>query len=134
MSHSSINKSCANPIILTVGSRKPQPFDQTILFIYPDGTGSDGGVAFSRLPPSCRYRAEGRRRIQLHQQTDHFPSRYTPLPIISSGNPVLCGGITTITHIFPQTHATYVRTHSCLPPCLVCLLLVSRLTSSCHVD
>ena len=56
MSHSSINKSCANPIILTVGSRKPQPFDQTILFIYPDGTGSDGGVAFSRLPPSRLYR------------------------------------------------------------------------------
>ena len=42
---------------------------------YPDGTGSDGGVAFSRLLPSCRYRAEGRRRIQLHQQTDHFPYR-----------------------------------------------------------
>ena len=25
---------------------------------YPDGTVSDGRVAFSRLPPSCRYRAE----------------------------------------------------------------------------
>ena len=49
------------------------------LLIYPDGTRSDGGVAFSRLPPSCRYRAEGRRRIQLHQKTDHFPSRYTAI-------------------------------------------------------
>ena len=41
-----------------------------------DGTWSVGGVAFSRLPPSCRNRAEGRRGIQLHQQTDHFPSSY----------------------------------------------------------
>ena len=34
-------------------------------------------LRFSRLPPSCWYQAEGRRRIQLHQQTDHFPSRYS---------------------------------------------------------
>ena len=34
-------------------------------------------VTFSRLPPSCRYQAEGRRWIQLHQQTDLFPYRYS---------------------------------------------------------
>ena len=45
--------------------------------IYQGGTGSDWRVAFSRLPSSCRYWADQRRRENTTFQSLPFPSVYT---------------------------------------------------------